>query len=169
MLSPEDIVRKAKKREAQNLRFRSWLKFHADEDELDARFKALHEKIFATYDCRECGNCCRMYQTTVQPSEIERIADCLGIDVLDFRNEFLLHNNNGYVFNAPCPMLQENGECRIQEVKPEECKCFPYTNRPGRMESLYGMMEYAGICPVVHEIIERLSRCMDSVRHNAGK
>ena len=158
MLPPEDIVRRAKKREAQNLRFRSWLKNHADEDELDARFKGLHEKIFATYDCRRCGNCCRMYQTTIQPSEIERIADYLGINVFDFRNEFLINGDDGYVFPAPCPMLQENGECRIQEVKPEECRGFPYTDRPGRMESLYGVMEYAGICPVVHEIVERLKQ-----------
>ena len=158
MFKPDEIVKKAKKRETQNLRFRTWLKNHADPEELDARFKALHEKLFADYDCTQCGNCCRMYQTTVQPSEMERIAKRLSITVFELNEQYLLREEDCHVFPAPCPMLQEDGKCRINDVKPEECCGFPYTDKPDRYWSLYGMMEYAGICPVVYEIIERLKQ-----------
>ena len=158
MFKPDEIVEKAKKRERQNLRFRTWLKNHADAEELDARFKAFHEKLFADYDCTQCWNCCRMYRTTVQPSEMEKIAECLGITVFELNEQYLLHEEDYYAFPAPCPMLQEDGKCRINDVKPEECCGFPYTDKPDRYWSLYGMMEYAGICPVVYEIIERLKQ-----------
>ncbi len=156
MFSPKYIVKRAKSKENQNLRFRSWLKWHVSEKELDEAFRELHEELFANYNCCQCGNCCRMYRTTVEPSEMERIAEALGITVEELKEKYLLHENDIDTFPAPCPMLQEDGTCRIQDVKPEECCAFPYTDRPDRMSSLYSVMEYAGMCPVVYEIVERL-------------
>ena len=85
MFKPDEIVKKAKNRDTQNQRFRTQLKGHADPEELDARFKALHEKLFADYDCTQCGNFCRMYRTTVQTYEMERIAERLGITVFELK------------------------------------------------------------------------------------
>lgn len=158
MIPPEDIVRIAEKREDKNLRFRTWLKNHADPDDLDERFKVLHEELFPGYDCCECGNCCRMYRTTVEDEEIGTIAAFLSMPVEKFKNDFLVETDRGRAFPAPCPMLQEDGKCRIYEVRPEECRGFPYTDKPERLWSLYGMMEYAGMCPVTYEIVERLKQ-----------
>ena len=159
MYKPEYIVRRAKSRENQNLRFRTWLKGHVNPDDLDEAFRELHEELFDGYDCCQCGNCCRMYRTTVEPAEMDRIAQALGMTVPELKEKYLIHDKSGVeVFPAPCPMLQEDGTCRIQDVKPEECRAFPYTDRPERMFSLYAVMEYAGICPVVFEIVERLKK-----------
>ncbi len=38
MISPKNVYNEAKKRENENLRFRSFLKNHADEEELDRHF-----------------------------------------------------------------------------------------------------------------------------------
>ena len=85
MFSPKYIVKRAKSKENQNLRFRSWLKWHVSEKELDEAFRELHEELFANYNCCQCGNCCRMYRTTVEPSEMERIAEALGITVEELK------------------------------------------------------------------------------------
>lgn len=156
MIPPSEIVQIAKMRENENLRFRTWLKCHADEEEFDARCKELHDELFSDYDCCQCGNCCRMYRTTIEEEDAERIAAYLGMTFDELKERYLIAGETGPVFPAPCPMLQEDGKCRIQEVKPEECKGFPYTDKPDRLYGLYGMMEYAGICPVVFEIVERL-------------
>ena len=159
MYKPEYIVQRAKSKESQNLRFRTWLKGHVADEALDEAFHELHKELFADYDCCQCGNCCRMYRTTVESDEMPRIAEALGLSVQELKEKYLLLEKNGiHTFPAPCPMLQEDGTCRIQDVKPEECRAFPYTDRPERMSSLYGVMEYAGMCPVVFEIVERLKK-----------
>ena len=151
MFSPKYIVKRAKSKENQNLRFRSWLKWHVSEKELDEAFRELHEEIGVLDNVHIAE-----MLTTVEPSEMERIAEALGITVEELKEKYLLHENDIDTFPAPCPMLQEDGTCRIQDVKPEECCAFPYTDRPDRMHSLYAVMEYAGMCPVVYEIVERL-------------
>ena len=70
MISPKKISAAAAKREDENLRFRTFLKNHADPDELDRQFLALHKELFAGYDCCRCGNCCRAYSTTLTEEEI---------------------------------------------------------------------------------------------------
>ena len=47
MISPRDVRIAAEKREDENLRFRTFLKIHADSDELDQQFFALYSEFFA--------------------------------------------------------------------------------------------------------------------------
>lgn len=156
MLKPNEVAAKAKQKETKNIRFRTWLKNHADPDDLDARFKELHEILFRDYDCTKCGNCCRNFVTAVEPSEMEKIADYLNMPVSELKESYIRSQDGGDVFPAPCPMLQKDGKCRIYEVRPEECSGFPYTDRPNRIASLWGVLEFAEVCPVVYEIVERL-------------
>jgi len=52
--------------------------------------------------------------------------------------------------------LQEDGECKLGECKPENCKKYPYTNQPERLENLLGLLDVIEVCPVALEIFERL-------------
>ena len=170
MVRPDTVEYYARKKENKNYKFRTWLKCHADPDDLDKRFKALHEELFTDYDCCKCGNCCRKYRVILEPGEAERIAVYLAMPVEEFKGKYIIDDTRTLddasamddeyagkdMFPAPCPMLCEDGKCRIQEVKPEECKGFPYTDRPDRMGSLLGVLEFAETCPVVYEIVERL-------------
>ena len=61
MFPPRKVQFEAKKRENENLRFRTFLKCNADEEKLDRQFKELHDELFAMYDCNRCRNCCKMY------------------------------------------------------------------------------------------------------------
>jgi hypothetical protein len=57
MVSPDKVYKEAKRLEDENYRFRSYLKSHAEEEELDERFFRLHKELFAEYDCSKCRNC----------------------------------------------------------------------------------------------------------------
>lgn len=156
MISPSKVSAAANKCEKENMRFRVFLKNNANPDELDRQFLALHNELFAGYDCCKCNNCCRKYSTIVQEEEIGAIATFLGVTRQAFMEEFLTQTNEGYEIKVPCSFLNENGECAIQTCKPSECRNFPHTNKPERLWSLLGVLEFAEVCPIVFEILERL-------------
>ena len=156
MIAPKDVPAAAAKQEDENLRFRTFLKTHADPDELDRQFLELHRELFAKYDCCQCGNCCRRYSTTLSEVEIDSISTYLGMTRQKFVEDCLIRGRDGLELPAPCRFLGMDGKCQIQECKPKECKGFPYTDRPDRLWSLYSVLSAAEVCPVVLEILERL-------------
>ena len=156
MIAPSKVNAAAKKLEKENMRFRSFLKNHADYDELDQQFLGLHNELFAGYDCCKCNNCCRAYSTTIQEYEFDSIAGFLGLTKQDFLQKHLVQTSEGYEIKSPCSFLNENGECAIQACKPEECRDFPHTDKPDRLGSLLGIVSFAEECPVVFEMLERL-------------
>jgi Fe-S-cluster containining protein len=158
MIDPSAINAIAKKREKENLKFRTFLKNRADEEELDGQFLALHNELFSGYDCCQCANCCKATRTTVQEDEIAPITEHLGVAKQEFVNTYLSMDNGGYELKSPCPFLTASGKCAIQECKPEECRDFPHTDKPERIDSLLGIVSFAEQCPVVFEMLERLKK-----------
>lgn len=63
--------------------------------------------------------------------------------------------------HVPCDFLQEDGNCRLGDCKPENCVKYPYTNQPKRLESLYRVLDAVSVCPVAFEIYERLKEEYD--------
>jgi Fe-S-cluster containining protein len=56
----------------------------------------------------------------------------------------------------PGVFLENDGGCRIENSKPTVCKDYPYTDKLGRLWSMYSIIDSAAVCPVVFEILERL-------------
>lgn len=158
MMTPRQLRKTAKRMEDENLRFRTFLKIHADEDELDRQFLELHRELFADYDCCKCANCCRKFTTPLQDEEIASISAFLGMEKQDFIEKYLTEGEEGPELPAPCRFLGDNGACAIEDCKPEECRGFPYTDRPERLHSLFSILSNAEICPVVFEMLERLKK-----------
>ena len=156
MIDPSNIGAEAEKRVNENINFRIFLKNHADYDELDRYFSALHNEVFSNYDCCKCTNCCRKYDVSVEDDEVGAIADSLGLVKEGFIEKYLVQSSGGYEIKSPCLFLKENGECEIQHCKPAECRDFPYTDKPGRMESLLSIISFAEECPAVFEMLEKL-------------
>jgi len=161
MIKPNEVKTAAQKLEEQNYKFRIFLKNHADYDELDAQFLELHNELFAGYDCCKCANCCKAYSTILADDEVKRIADFLEMTTSDFIAEYLTDadasDEKPYMFKEmPCSFLSNDGRCRINDYKPDECRGFPYTDQPNRLSSMYSIIENAEVCPIVFEILERL-------------
>lgn len=161
MIHPDKVKEEAKKRENENLKFRSYLKNRADEDELDRQFLRLHKELFVDYDCSKCRNCCKMYKGSIPAEDIDKDAEYLGISPEQFIDIYLEkeeYDMNYQTKNKPCDLLQEDGNCKLGDCKPDSCKKYPYTDQPERLSSLLSVLDTIEICPVAFEIFERLKR-----------
>lgn len=83
------------------------------------------------YQCDRCTACCKWPgDVKVSDDEVRAIAGFLGMEEDVFIQDFtrLRMNRNGLSLiereNDECIML-EDGCCKIQEVKPFQCKGFP--------------------------------------------
>lgn len=151
MIHPDKVSAKAKKKENENFKFRSYLKCHADEDELDRQFLRLHKELFADYDCSKCRNCCKMYKGSIPVEDIDRDAQYLGITPEQFIDAYLEkeeYDMNYQTKHKPCDFLQEDGNCKLGDCKPDSCKKYPYTDQPERVSSLLNLLDVIEICPV---------------------
>lgn len=91
------------------------------------------------HTCQRCGACCRWEGNVCLTNEdITTIAAYLQMDEVTFINELchLQRNRRGLsLIDAPdgaCIMLQPDNTCRIQPVKPRQCRDFPHKwNFPG--------------------------------------
>lgn len=161
MIKPDEIQAAAEKKERENLKFRSFLKVHADEDELDKQFLRLHKELFAGYDCSKCRNCCKMYHGSIPAGDIDRDAQCLGIAPEQFIASYLEKEEYGMNYQTkhmPCDFLLEDGNCKLGDCKPDSCKKYPYTDQPERLSSLLSVLSAIEVCPVAFEIFERLKK-----------
>lgn len=161
MLNPDQVQQEAKKKENENIRFRSYLKNHADVKKLDQDFARLHKELFSGYDCSKCRNCCKMYNGSIPEEDLEQDAALLGITKEQFIDFFLEKGKKDGVYatkHMPCDFLEEDGSCKLGECRPDNCKKYPYTDQPDRLWSLYSVLEAVEVCPVAFEIFERLKR-----------
>lgn len=160
MIESSRIKDEFKKVEKENYRFRTYLKIHADEDELDEQFLELHNELFKNYDCNKCRNCCREYVMTFEESDINSVAKELKITKDEVINKYIKITGNGYESKDKicCFLNEKDGTCKIENCKPEGCREYPFTNKPERLFSLLSIIESASVCPVVFEMLERLKK-----------
>lgn len=90
------------------------------------------------YECTRCGACCRWTgDVCIEEDEVREISRFLHMDEQTFIDECcrLRANRQGLSIrdaaDGACMMLAENG-CRINPVKPRQCRGFPNQwNFPG--------------------------------------
>ena len=160
MINIDELAIMANRKEDENLRFRSYLKGHADPDILDRHFKELHEKYFKIYNCKDCRNCCKKLNTSMTEEELDTICNKLNLDKEELiSNELDINTSGKYSFKCNrCKFLDDDNNCLAENCLPESCRDYPYTNKSERLFSLYGIISNASICPVVYEILEELKK-----------
>lgn len=161
MIAPRKVKFESKKKERENIEFRTFLKCNADEKTLDQQFAQLHEELFASYDCGRCRNCCKMYCGSIPEADLQRDAQYLNLSTEQFMAMYLKDELMDDVYQTkhkPCDFLDADGSCKLGDCRPENCKNYPYTNQPERLWSLYSVLEAVEVCPVAFEIFERLKK-----------
>ena len=86
------------------------------------------------FHCRRCGACCRIKDGIVRVSdaEISRIAAFLGMDETEFieRETEVASDRKSLVLQSrpdgSCAYLTKDNLCRINPVKPDKCRTFPF-------------------------------------------
>lgn len=97
------------------------------EADLDLAYRAC-EELAASAPCEMCGRCCHQPFITIRGCEVERLAERLGMEVLDFVDEYLYSDGGRWFFSKtdPCAFLGPDGRCAIWDARPEICREFPY-------------------------------------------
>lgn len=157
MINIDKLEELSDKKLEQNIKFRTYLKNHADEKKLDKQFKQLHNKYFNIYKCSECRNCCKKIGTIIEKEELDNICKYMQFDEKKLIREELIKNELNYTFkDKKCMFLEENNNCKIEKCLPLSCREYPFTNKEERIFNLYSIIDNARICPVVFEILEEL-------------
>ena len=94
----------------------------------------METRLKGQFNCRRCGACCRIKDGIVRVSEdeIARIAVFLGIAEADFiANETELSPDRKSLVlkslpDGTCAYLTPDNLCRINPVKPDKCRTFPF-------------------------------------------
>ena len=76
----------------------------------------------------------------------------------DFIETYLRIDEDGdyVVKSTPCPFLGGNNFCTIYEVRPSDCRRFPYTNEDVFLKRPAITMKNATFCPIVVHVLEGL-------------
>ena len=101
----------------------------------------------ATFRCQRCGACCRVPgYVALEPGETEVIASFLGLDVYAFTEEYTRLTWNRRDLSrteredGACIFLNPDNSCRIQPVKPTQCRGFPFLWRtPALIKACAGL------------------------------
>jgi Fe-S-cluster containining protein len=157
---PAGLRAAASARKEENLRFRAFLKAAALGDgELDAAVRAIVARTPA-FDCRTCGECCRVLYVSLTPGDTARLADSLGLPEDDFRFRYLVDmegKDQDLFRDLPCP-FQAGNLCSRYEARPENCRSYPHLGNEGFRQKLHNVFENYAVGPVVHFTVEELKR-----------
>ncbi|MDR1974403.1 MAG: YkgJ family cysteine cluster protein [Bacteroidales bacterium] len=144
-------------REDENIRFRTFLKGKNSED-VDEIVHRLHSEITREIDCTQCGNCCIELNPEVHSDDIERYAKLDGISTEEYKNQFCEKDefeDNICFKNRPCRYLKGK-ECSIYEIRPQNCRMYPYTQEDRFISRLWQMLSCYSMCPIVFNLMEEL-------------
>lgn len=126
---------------------------------LDVLFEKYHEIEFKKFDCLTCANCCRNYSPIIEPTEIVKLQNAIGVESSVFFSKYVEMDEDGdFVFRSqPCPMLNlETNKCNIYELRPKACAEYPHTNMKKIKNHLDLLEKNIDICPVANVILENV-------------
>jgi Fe-S-cluster containining protein len=59
--------------------------------------------------------------------------------------------------------------CSIYEIRPHECRMFPYTQEDGFIFRIWGMLAFYSVCPIVFNVMEELKDELGFCRMNSNR
>ncbi len=157
LTDPKVVAKLAAEREAENWRFRAFLKNNLESAQLDAIVHRHLEDVASQIDCCACGNCCRQILPTLADADVDRLAAGVNSNPSAVAADYLTRNDEGELtFNrCPCPFLVGN-RCRVYEHRPEACRSYPHLQKEGFVFRLAQTVCNCSVCPIVFNVFERL-------------
>jgi hypothetical protein len=150
----EEIRRLARQDEAENLRFRQYLRFELSftKDDLDVLVWEALAEVAPAIDCLACGNCCRSTHTAFTPEEIEVLAPRLGLTPAEFRHRHIVVEAGvAFINPLPCPFFEGN-RCKVYEDRPEVCREYPHLYKPDSSYRSKDILGNVDVCPIVFNV-----------------
>jgi Fe-S-cluster containining protein len=118
----------------------------------------LHDEAFEKINCLNCAGCCKTISPRFKTPDIVRISKWLGMKQSDFIETYLRLDEDGdyVVQKSPCPFLAADNYCNIYEVRPGDCRKYPYTDSGEFFEYTNTTFQNSTTCPAVYYVLERL-------------
>ena len=125
---------------------------------LEKELPDLHDEAFSHISCLDCANCCKTISPRFKTPDVVRIAKELGMKQSVFIETYLRLDEDGdfVVKTTPCPFLGNDNMCSIYEVRPSDCKKYPYTDSGEFFEHPNTTLQNSTTCPAVFYVLERL-------------
>lgn len=131
----------------------------ADKTKTLKQLPAYHNEAFEQVDCLACANCCKNYSPRFKPPDIKRIAKALKMSESALMDKYLTRDEEGdyVVITKPCPFLGDDNFCGIYEVRPSDCRRFPYTDEDVFLKKIKITLKNSTFCPAVYLILEKMN------------
>ncbi|HEY3332651.1 MAG TPA: YkgJ family cysteine cluster protein [Capsulimonadaceae bacterium] len=156
------IKRYSRSNEAADWRFRDHVKHRLNMSnvQLDAIVQEVTDDVWSRIDCLSCGNCCKTLQITVDRPDVLRLAKRLGVSEKQFARDHVRTDRDGvtHLLSGPCRFLGDDNKCSVYEDRPQACRDFPYLREPDFRSRSISMIENAGTCPIVFNVLQILKR-----------
>lgn len=136
----ENIVLIAKRKEDENISFRTYLNAQ-DSEKIDEIVHRLYEDIEPQIDCVECGNCCLNLRPIV--SDVSKFVEPENIEAYKYLHHF------------SCKNIKDK-KCMIYLERFEECREYPYLHRDKFITRTQGVLTNYEICPIIFNVFELL-------------
>lgn len=85
------------------------------------------------FECTRCGNCCTSHgdyaYVYLMPPEVEALAAHLHLETQGFLDRYCQRDEGHTILrmDAPaCPFLSEARQCSVYEVRPKQCRTWPF-------------------------------------------
>ncbi len=137
-----------------------WEREGRSDAELDALVEQIAADVSRAIDCRACANCCRTLTVGLEPDDIERLVAGTGASAAEVLARYVDRSAGAALDEwatlrgVPCPFLRDN-LCGVYAHRPLACAHYPAFTPDFRWLLDY-ILEDAGRCPIVFNVIERL-------------
>ena len=155
------IERYARNNEAQDFKFRTFLKVGLDlsNEKLDAVVQETTDAIWKQINCTTCAHCCSTLQVVVDKQDILRLAKRLRTTPKQFSQKYIRVDEGTSVFaTQPCPFLGEDKRCTVYEDRPQACQDYPYLHKDGFRSRSLMIIESTAVCPIVFNVWQDLKK-----------
>lgn len=130
-----------------------------DSKQIDDLFSVSHDRVFKSYNCLACANCCRNYSPIIEVDEIAMLMKAIDVSSTELFDKYVEMDEDGdFVFKSkPCPMLDlEDNRYTIYTNRPKACREYPHTNMKNIQKHLDILEKNIEICPAAAEIVHNV-------------
>lgn len=128
-------------------------------DELDST--EIIDEVWKEIDCKTCANCCKSIKVHWNSEDINRVAQHLNIDTIEFIDMYLVKDtdtSNGEMWfgkTKPCSFLDLNTNlCTIYDVRPDVCAVWPKIQNKNLARDYSFYTDSAVSCPATYRWVE---------------
>lgn len=126
----------------------------------------LHEEAVTQIDCLSCAACCKNYSPRFKTPDIKRISKGVGMRESVFISTYLRLDEEGdyVVQSSPCPFLGSDNRCGIYDIRPSDCRRFPYTDEDVLLKRPNISLKNSSFCPITYVVLEGLLLSTESAK-----